>query len=156
MKNNHHYDSQSAEYYISIAANSSTMKTTLTLNNNYQVDFTPENSVRSVLGFNSEIYTEPFQESEDEVNIMNVNSILVNVDIITGSYVNGKMQPMIYCFFPNVSPGYKIIEKPVHLKYLPVTLDTIASLRVYITDQDGKLLNLRGELLTIRLDIREK
>jgi len=102
--------------------------------------------------------TESYQESEGVVNIVSINSILVNVDIITGSYVNERMQPVIYSFFPKVSPGYKIVEKPPHLKNLPlpVTLDTIANLRTYITDQDGNLLNLRGEVVTIRLDIREK
>ena len=87
---------------------------------------------------------------------MNINSILVNIDIITGSYVNGRMQPVIYSFFSNVSPGYKIVQKPPHLKYLPVTLDIVANLRTYITDQDGNLLNLRGEVVTIRLDIKQK
>lgn len=66
------------------------------------------------------------------------------------------MQPMIYSFFPEVAPGHKIVEKPAHLKYLPVTMDTIANLRTYVTDQDGKPLDLRGEVLTIRFDIREK
>ena len=156
MKTNGHYDSQNDKYYVSIAANSSTLKTILTLDNNYQVDFTLNNSLRHLFGFNSTIYTESYQESEGVVNIVNINSILVNIDIITGSYVNGRMQPVIYSFFPKVSPGYKIVEKPPHLKYLPVTLDTIANLRTYITCQDGNLLNLRGEVVTIRLDIREK
>ena len=58
-------------------------------------------------------------------------------------------------FFPKVSPGYKIIESPVNLVYLPITLDTIDSLNVTITDQDDHLLNLRNEKLTIRFHIRE-
>jgi len=66
------------------------------------------------------------------------------------------MQPVIYSFFPNVSPKYKIVEKLPHLKYLPVTLDTVANVRTYITDQDENLLNLRGEVVTIRLSIRQK
>jgi len=36
---------------------------------------------------------------------MNFNSILVNVDIISGSYVKGQRNPTIYSFFPAVSPG---------------------------------------------------
>ena len=61
----------------------------------------------------------------------------------------------IYSFFPDVSPGYKIIESPVNLVYLPITLDTIDNLNVTITDQDYNLLNLRNEKLTIRFHIRE-
>ena len=49
------------------------------------------------------------------VNILTINSILVNIDIISGSYANGFTQPTIYSFFPDVSPGYKIIENPHNL-----------------------------------------
>jgi len=91
MKTNGHYDSQNNKYYISIAANNSTLKTILTLDNNYQVDFTLDDSMRHLFGFNSAIYTESYQESENVVNIVSFNSILVNIDIITGSYLNCRM-----------------------------------------------------------------
>lgn len=157
MELNNHYDSVKDAHYISITPNMSTLKSILSITNNtYRVDFTPANSISSVLGFNHAIYTASYQESENVVNIMQVNSILVNVDIVTGSYVKGKTLPVIYSFFPNVSPGYKIIQEPINLKYLPITLDTIYSIQTTITDQDGNILNLRGELVTIRLDIREK
>jgi hypothetical protein len=84
-----------------------------------------------------------------------VNSIFVEVDIINGSYVNGKLSPIIYSFFPNVSPGYKIIENPVNLVFLPLNTHSIDKVTVRLTDQDGKLLNLRGETITIRLHIRQ-
>ena len=58
-------------------------------------------------------------------------------------------------FFRKLAHGYKIIESPVNLVYLPLTLDTIDSLKVSITDQDDHLLNLRNERLTIRFHIRE-
>ena len=35
------------------------------------------------------------------VNILTINSILVNIDIISGRYVNGSTQPTIYSFLPN-------------------------------------------------------
>ena len=66
-----------------------------------------------------------------------------------------EQQKTIYSFFPKVSPGYKIIESPVNLIYLPLTLDTIDSLTVSITDQYDHLLNLRNEKFTIRFHIRE-
>ena len=48
-------------------------------------------------------------------------------------------------FFPNVSPGYKITETPVNLVYLPITSDTINNITDWLTDQNGKELDLRGE-----------
>ena len=150
-----HYDEINEDYYINIAPNTNTLKSVLILEKGYQVDFNHQNSLAKVLGFTGTKYTEGFNESENVVDILRINSILVNIDIISGSYVNGTTKSTIYSFFPDVSPGYKIIESPVNLVYLPITLNTIDSLNVMITDQDDHLLNLRNEKLTIRFHIRE-
>ena len=155
MEKRGHYDGINEDYYIIIAPNTNTLKSVLILEKGYQVDFNHQNSLAKVLGFTGAKYTEGFHESENVVDILRINSILVNIDIISGSYVNGTTKSTIYSFFPNVSPGYKIIESPVNLVYLPITLDTIDSLNVTITDQDYHLLNLRNEKLTIRFHIRE-
>ena len=155
MKKRTHYDEINEDYYINIAPNTNTLKSVLILEKGYQVDFNHQNSLAKVLGFTGTKYTEGFHESENVVDILRINSILVNIDIISGSYVNGTTKSTIYSFFPDVSPGYKIIESPVNLVYLPITLNTIDSLNVMITDQDDHLLNLRNEKLTIRFHIRE-
>ena len=89
------------------------------------------------------------------VNILSINSILVNIDIISGSYVNDSTQPTIYSFFPNVSPVYEIIENPHNLIYLPITSETIHSITVWLTDRNGNEVNLRGENLSMRFHLRE-
>ena len=99
--------------------------------------------------------TSGFHESENMVNILTINSILVNIDIISGSYVNGSTQTTIYSFFPDISPEYTIIENPHNLLYLPVTSDTIHSITIWLTDQNGNELNLRGENLSMRFHLRE-
>jgi len=119
------------------------LKAVLILESGFQVDFRYERSLNTVLGFNKAVYTSDYQESENRVDILSINSILVNVDIISGSYVNGQRNRAIYSFFPAVSPGYKIIETPANSVYLPVTLDAIYSMETSLTDQNGKLLNLR-------------
>ena len=108
-------------------------------------DFRRYNSINSFLGFHSKLYTSGFKEFENMVNILTINSILVKINIITGSYVNGSTQPTIYSFFPNVSPGYKIIENPQNLLYHPITSHTINSITIWLTDQNGNDINLRGE-----------
>ena len=155
MKKRTHYDEINEDYYINIAPNTNTLKSVLILEKGYQVDFNHQNSLAKMLGFTGTKYTEGFHESENVVDILRINSILVNIDIISGSYVNGTTKSTIYSFFPDVSPGYKIIESPVNLVYLPITLNTIDSLNVMITDQDYHSLNLRNEKLTIRFHIRE-
>ena len=155
MEKRGHYDEINEDYYINISPNTNTLKSILILEKGYQVDFDHQNSLAKVLGFTGTKYMEGFHESENVVDILRINSILVNVDIISGNYVNGTTKSTLYSFFPDVSPGYKIIESPVNLVYLPITLNTIDSLSVMITDQDNNLLNLRDEKLTIRFHIRE-
>ena len=86
---------------------------------------------------------------------MSVNSIFVHVNVVNGSIVNGKQEPVIYTFFPKVSPGYKIIQNPKNPIYLPVALDNIRDFHVSLTDQNNNLLDLRGEVVTIRFHIRQ-
>ena len=156
MKLNGDWDSANSKYYITIGANLNTLKSTLEITNTtYRVDFNVASSISSVLGFNKQVYSASYQESENVVNILSINSILVNIDIISGSFLKGTRAPVIYSFFPSVSPGYKIIENPVNLVYLPVELKQIHRLRTSITDQDGKLLNLRNETLIIRFHLRQ-
>ena len=88
------------------------------INNNCEVDFRRYNRINILLGLDSKVYTTGFNESENMVNILTINSILVNTDIISGSYVNGSTQHTIYSFFPDVSLGYKIIENRLNLLYL--------------------------------------
>ena len=83
MKSNGHWDEANEEFYVSILANPNTMKKILNIENNYQVNFRSNNSLRKLLGFSSKTYSAS-QESERVVDILSVNSILVNLDIISG------------------------------------------------------------------------
>ena len=121
---------------------------------NLEISFDVPNSVASVRGFNRSTYGFGRHASEQLVNIMSVNSILVHCNIIHSSYMRGVQGPVVYNFFPN--PGQKILEATSNLIYLPVTVDVISTLSVWLTDQDGKVLDLRGEELTIRFHLRER
>ena len=136
MRKNGHYDKVNDKDNVEISANTNTLKSEMFLKNNYEVDFRKDKSIDSLLEFHSNLYTSGFHESENMVNILTINSILVNIDIISGSYVNGSTQLTIYWFFPDVSPGYKIIENPHNLLYLPITADTIHSITIWLTDQN--------------------
>ena len=116
--------------YIEISANTNTLKSETIITNNYLVDLRQYKFINSLPGFHSKLYTSGFNASENMVNILTINSILVNTDIISGSYVNGTTQPTIYSFFPNVSSGYKIIENAHNLLHLPITTDTIHSITI--------------------------
>ena len=141
---------------ITIKPNQNTLQSILTVAPKYVVDFTVKNCLASVLGFENKVYKEGVHTSEHIVNILRINSILVNTDIITGSYLAGNQVPVIYNFFPNVSPGQKIVSSPVNLTYAPVTVNVISRMRSWLTDQNHKAINLRGEQLTLRFHLRER
>ena len=88
-------------------------------------------SLASVLGFEQNIvYGVGRHASENLVNIMSVNSILVHFNISYSSYMRGKQAPVAYNFFPNSAPGQRILEASHNLIYLPVTVDVISTLSV--------------------------
>ena len=70
--------------------------------------------------------------------------------------MRGTQAPVAYNFYPNVAPVQNILEAPHNLIYLPVTIDVISTLSVWLTDQHGKLLDLRGKELTIRFHLGER
>ena len=121
-----------------------------------KLSFDVPNSLAGMLGFNKSTYDGGRHASEQLVNIMNVNSILLHCNIIHSSYMRGVQAPVVYYFFPNATPGQKILEAPSNLIYLPVTVDVISTLPVWLTDQDGKVPDLRGEGLTICFHLRER
>lgn len=155
MKANGHFDTVNDVTYVNIYPNENTLKVVMELESGYVVDFTPTDSLRELLGFEAQTYNAPVNESTNAVQIIAVNSILINVDVVSGAYVGGTLKPIIYSFFPSVGPGFKIIEIPRNLVYLRMNRKQIAKISVRITDQDDKLLNLRGEKVTLRLHIKE-
>ena len=87
MRKNSHYDKANVKIYIQISTNTNTLTAEIIFKNNYEVDFRRYNSINSLLGFHSKLYPSEFNESPNIVNILTINSILVNIDIISGCYV---------------------------------------------------------------------
>ena len=140
---------------IELSPNRSTLKTVLNIKPGYKVSFSNKKTLRDLLGFKRQELGPGSHESDNIANILDVNTILVHLNIITGSYVNGNPTPVVYAFFPNVSPGYKIVERPHNLIYLPVAVKTIKDFKVTLTDQDNRPINLRGETITIKFHLRQ-
>jgi len=121
----------------------------------YQVDFTVANSISSVLGFNPQILLVGYNVSNTVVNILDVNTILVNCNIVNNSYLKGSHSPILYSFFPNVSPGKKIVKEPSTIAYLPINQKYIPNIRIWLTDQNENIIDFRGETITYRLHMKQ-
>jgi len=157
MAVNGDYDKDHQVFYIDISANITKLTSIVNITHaDYKVDFRGKVNIGSVLGYKHEVIGFGYNESPNIVDIMKVNAILVNVDIIIGSYVNGSNSPTIYSFAPNVSPGYKIVERPTpSLTFYPISRHEIDSMNVWLTDQNNDPVDLRGETITVRICIRE-
>ena len=79
MRKNGHHDNVHDKNNIGISANTNTLKSEMFLKNNYEVDFRKDKSINSLLGFHSNLYTSGFHESQNMVNILTINSILVSI-----------------------------------------------------------------------------
>lgn len=142
---------------IKIGIVAAQLKSSLTIATNYSVDFTVPNSINTILGFKDKVLNAGTQISDSIVNISKTNTIYVNCDLISSSYVNGINQPVIYSFYPSVPPGYKIIVENNRMDtYLPVNRSQISGLTVWLTDQNGQNVNFNGEIVSIRFIIRKK
>ena len=97
-----------------------------------RVDINVDDSLCKVLGFNKKIYKARRHESENLVNILSVDSILVHCDVIEASRLNGIEAPLIYSFLPDVAPGDKIVSTPLHLIYIPLALNIISQMTCWL------------------------
>lgn len=123
----------------------------------HAIDFSEPNSIGSLLGFSKRILApNVLQESDIPVDIFRVNALRIECSITTGAYMNDKPTHTIHEFCPTVPPGYKIIEVPHNVIYLPVVVRTIRTLTIKIVDQNNQLVNFNGETITIRIHIKKR
>lgn len=140
---------------FSLKANNNTLKCMITCNK--KINFKVSNNIGLLLGFSEcELAANIEHTSDLPVNINKVNAIRLECNIISGSYINNKKVHTIHEFSPKVGPGYKIIDVPRNVIYLPVNVQRITSLIVTLVDQNNRLINFRGETITLRLHLKPK
>ncbi|CAB0006610.1 unnamed protein product [Nesidiocoris tenuis] len=119
------------------------------------IDFTHPQSIGRLLGFSPTLLKPNVDNYSDvPVNINKVDIIRIYCNIARGAFYNGVEDHIIHEFYPAVMPGFKIIEIPKNVIYLPINTRTIHNITVSLRDQDGRLINFRGESINVRLHLR--
>lgn len=139
---------------ISITSNNNTLK--CLINSSETINFDKENSIGSLLGFTKrKLRPHTQHESDLPVAILKINTIRIQCSIISNAYIDNEQVHTIHEFFPNVAPGYKIMEVPKTVIYLPVSVTSIDNILIRIVDQNGDLIDFRGETISIRLHLKK-
>lgn len=140
---------------VSLTPNNNTLK--IEMFSNEIIHFEKPKSIGTLLGFNEQVY-EAYKthRSENLVNINFVNVIRLSCNIVRGSYQNGSESHVLHEFYPSVPPGFKIIETPHNVIYLPVNVQKLTNITCDLRDQNGKLINFRNETISLRLHLRQR
>lgn len=90
------------------------------------------------------------------IKIFSQDVIRVKCNIVSGSFKEGKPSHVIHEFATNkVDVGYKIIEQPKNLIYLPVNTRRINYIELSLVDQYNDPIDFRGENITCRIHIKK-
>lgn len=139
---------------LSLRGNTNTLK--CEIKSTHRIDFTKDDSPGKLLGFHN-IILEPnaTHVSQTPVDILKVNVIKVECNIVSGAYHNNKRVHTVHEFSPSVPPGFKIIEVPQNVIYMPINTKIINNIQIKLVDQDDDLVNFRGEVITVRLHLKK-
>lgn len=166
MKLNSDYTTSSGtdNFYIDISPNVDIGRMTITITDaNYQVKtdntaglmvdmfgFTPNTTLTSTTGqYSDGINNAP--------NLAKVNNGIahwrINCDLVNSSFVDGVRSQLLYTFAPTESPFSKIIRS-LKNRYQQPNKTRVSSVRMYLTDDNGNIMDLHGEKVSYTLYFR--
>ena len=122
----------------------------------FAVKFDTENSLAPLLGFPevTEISGIGLHRSPGIVNISNVGYVFFNTNISDLNYMNDVKIPSIFAAILDVAPGFRFYRELSNISYKMLNTNQFSHLKCWLTDEHMKLLNLRGETVTVTLTIR--
>ena len=122
-----------------------------------KIDFTPNDSIRDLLGFKPNVIHEECHLSDYPVDLLSFDNYFLECDIAQGMIFKGEKSTIIHNFTMDVDPGYKYIEKfRGGVKwYMMESKDIISSISFKLKNEDGDLVSFNGQSITFRLSIEE-
>ena len=143
---------------IEITLDKSTSKSIIKIPENIGVDCNIDKSILRMLGFNkTKEYIKGIVKSDNIVQIIQISTINIDCNLVSGSYINGKKCNILYSFPSYTVPvGHKIIERISHPVYLPILKTSIiSSIHIKIINEDQDLINFNGEEISMSLELKQ-
>lgn len=145
---------------ITLVPDSATQKVVIEGNGttNLQIDFTYPDTLREILGFDSQIYNILLPVLAPNVARFNtVNSFLLHTDLCNnGIKLNGLYNQTIAQVLINVPAGSQIIYEPFRPSriFAPELSDrNITTIRFWLTNEKNQPVNTSGEYFSLKLRI---
>lgn len=143
---------------ISIKGDTSIMKCRMM--NKSEVDFSIENSINKIFGFENKKYAPGSYISETNPDITDITTINIECDITSGGYFGvekeAKRKNIIYSFLAYSVPlggkYYEINNPPI---YYPIDKKHIDKIRIRILDQKERIINFNNERICICLHLKQ-
>ena len=139
--------------FVKIKANLNTLR--CEMKGTQEIHFDKPNSLANIFGFEErKLSANKMHISDYPININKVNVVCCECNLVTNSYNNNKPSHILHMFYPTVPPGYKIVETPSNVIYLPINTRYLDEIIIKLTDQDGNLVNFNKELISVRVHLR--
>ncbi len=149
---------------INFGSNTATQRVVIRFNySNTTVDFTPPDTPRDILGFDSQVLgpyvSAPLDIPADNVAAFNqINSFLIKSDLVNrGIRFNNAYSQIITQVLIDVLPGSQIVSSPRHpavTNAQELAGTNRNQLRFYLTDQRSQPVDTNGEYWTSRITIK--
>lgn len=143
---------------IDFQPNYSTLTTTVTIAGGYNVDLSVSN-LYLLFGFSAAQVAAPITVTTTSANLADitngVDTLLIRMDNISNAYdVNG-VTNVLYSYIPSTAPGSSIDVRPRYPMYVALNLTRdLTNFRIYITDQQNRPIDFRGETISYLLHFR--
>ena len=121
------------------------------------ISFTPDDSIRDLLGFNKTTKYEKYNLSPNPVDIISFDNIFIETNIAQGMIFKQKRTGLIHKFTMTVIPGYKYVERFAGgvAWYMLHTNDFISSINFKLKNENNELVSFNGQSITFRFSIKE-
>ena len=141
---------------ISIKFVSSLFKVLLTMKSGFQVDL-KTGDFGKLLGFEKKIYTATQYSPKLPDITRSVDNVFIHTNIISDSVVSSNKSDVLYRFsVDNLPLSYPFHIEPRRAQFSKISTNRIQDLRIYITDELNRPLNLNNIPISLILSIKEK